>query len=55
MNSFRPGDTVVLDSHPEWGVGQVQSAIGDKVTVNFPEAGKQVLNSRWAQLRTIKS
>ncbi|WP_428842000.1 DUF3553 domain-containing protein [Roseinatronobacter thiooxidans] len=30
--------------HPEWGVGQVQSRIGEMVTVSFVEAGKQVIN-----------
>ena len=28
---------------PDWGVGQVQSIIGDRVTVNFQNAGKVVL------------
>jgi len=30
---------------PEWGVGQVQSAIGDRVTVNFEHAGKRLINT----------
>jgi hypothetical protein len=29
---------------PDWGVGQVQSAIGDRVTVNFEHAGKRWIN-----------
>ncbi|MEN8841461.1 MAG: DUF3553 domain-containing protein [Octadecabacter sp.] len=29
---------------PDWGLGQVQSAIGGKVTVNFQEAGKVVID-----------
>lgn len=29
---------------PEWGVGQVQSVIGGRITVNFENAGKQVIN-----------
>ncbi len=29
---------------PDWGVGQVQSVIGDRITVNFENAGKQVID-----------
>lgn len=29
---------------PEWGIGQVQSNAGGKITVNFPEAGKVVID-----------
>ena len=38
----------VLVRHPEradWGLGQVQSAAGHKVTVNFENAGKQVIDA----------
>jgi hypothetical protein len=37
----------MLVRHPdcaEWGVGQVQSNIGNKITVNFPDAGKIVID-----------
>ncbi|HEY1385929.1 MAG TPA: DUF3553 domain-containing protein, partial [Dongiaceae bacterium] len=30
-----PGTFVRSPTHPDWGLGQVQSAIGGKVTVNF--------------------
>ncbi len=33
---------VAHPDHPEWGVGQVQSVVGQRVTVNFPHAGKIV-------------
>lgn len=39
-----PGMLVRHPDHAEWGVGQVQSNIGNKVTVNFPEAGKVVID-----------
>jgi hypothetical protein len=45
-----PGAFVVLPGRPEWGTGQVQSAIGAKVTVNFEHAGKVVLDLRHARL-----
>ena len=40
-----PGMRVEHPGQPEWGVGQVQSNIGGKITVNFPEAGKVVIDA----------
>jgi len=37
-----PGSFVVNPDRPDWGLGQVQSAIGDRVTVTFEHAGKVV-------------
>lgn len=31
-------------NRPEWGTGQVQSNIDGRVTVNFPEKGKVVVD-----------
>lgn len=36
--------------HPEWGVGQVQSVDGRRVTVNFEETGKQMIDSAHVRL-----
>ena len=41
---FEPGDYVINPSNKEWGTGQVQSIIGNKVTVNFENFGKRVIN-----------
>ena len=41
---FEPGDYVLNPANKKWGVGQIQSMIGNKVTVNFENVGKQVLN-----------
>ena len=41
---YEPGDKVVNPAKKEWGIGQVQSIIGNKVTINFENAGKQVIN-----------
>jgi hypothetical protein len=30
---------------PDWGLGQVQSVAGARVTVNFAEAGKVLINT----------
>ena len=39
-----PGMLVTHPSEPDWGVGQVQSVIGDRITVNFEHAGKVLIN-----------
>ena len=41
-----PGMFVEHPARPDWGIGQVQSNIGGRVTVNFPEAGKVVIDGR---------
>lgn len=41
---FVPGALVRHPDQPDWGIGQVQSAIDDRVTVNFEHRGKQVIN-----------
>jgi hypothetical protein len=40
-----PGAFVRHPERPEWGLGQVQSVIGDRITVNFEDAGKQLINA----------
>ena len=42
---YEPGDKVQNPSNKEWGIGQVQSIINNKVTVNFENVGKKVINS----------
>mgnify|MGYP001157269680 FL=1 len=41
---FEPGDYVKNPLNKHWGIGQVQSIIGNKVTVNFENYGKRVIN-----------
>lgn len=44
MNQFlEPGNFVKHPNQPDWGVGQVQSVIGDRITVNFEHVGKVVI------------
>tara|TARA_Y100000996_G_scaffold68405_1_gene46119 strand:- start:115 stop:288 length:174 start_codon:yes stop_codon:yes gene_type:complete len=50
---FEPGDRVVNPSRKDWGIGQVQSIIKDKVTVNFENIGKIVINSNNVELEKI--
>ena len=47
---FEPGDKVYNPLAKEWGIGQVQSIIKEKVTVNFENVGKKVLNSNNVEL-----
>ena len=41
---FEPGDKVVNPNNKEWGIGQIQSSIANKITVNFENVGKKVIN-----------
>ena len=50
---YEPGDRVVNPSNKEWGVGQIQSIIKEKVTVNFENVGKKVINSNNVNLEKI--
>jgi transcription elongation factor GreA-like protein len=42
---LEPGTFVRHPDRPDWGIGQVQSVIGKRVTVNFENAGKQLINT----------
>ena len=42
---FEPGDKVINPLNKDWGIGQVQSIINNKITVNFQNVGKKVINS----------
>jgi len=48
-----PGMLVRHPEMPQWGVGQVQSNIGGKLTVNFRDAGKVVIDSSRIALQPI--
>ena len=39
-----PGIRVRHPTEHDWGIGQVQSVIGNRVTVNFENAGKVLIN-----------
>jgi hypothetical protein len=43
---LEPGVLVRHPDQPDWGTGQVQSNIGDKITVNFREMGKVVIDGK---------
>jgi len=47
---IEPGMRMVNPARPDWGQGQVQSVVGDRVTVNFEHAGKLLINARLVTL-----
>ena len=48
-----PGSLVTHPERPDWGTGQVQSNIGGRITVNFPDAGKVVIDGRRIVLNLV--
>ena len=52
---FKPGDYVINPANKSWGVGQIQSIIGSKVTVNFENFGKRVINAEIITLEKLKN
>jgi hypothetical protein len=44
-SEFAPGDYVRHPQQPDWGLGQVQSAVGNRVTVMFEHAGKVLVDT----------
>jgi hypothetical protein len=51
---YEPGDKVTNLNNKDWGIGQVQSIINSKVTVNFENVGKKVINAEEIKLEKIK-
>ena len=52
---YEPGDFVINPRNKSWGTGQIQSIINDKVTVNFENVGKKVINTENIELKKIKN
>ena len=50
---LEPGQWVRHPTQPDWGDGQVQSVVGERVTVNFENAGKVLINARVIALRVV--
>ena len=50
---FEPGDKVINPSKRDWGIGQIQSIINEKVTVNFENVGKKVINAQNVELEKL--
>ena len=52
-SEYEPGQRVRHPGQPDWGIGQVQSVVGDRVTVNFEHAGKVLINVGVAPLQVL--
>ena len=44
--NYEIGDYVINTNNKDWGTGQIQSIIKNKVTANFENVGKKVINSK---------
>ena len=51
-----PGVFVINENKKgEWGLGQVQSSINDKITINFENVGKKTINPNKVKLKIVKT
>ena len=50
-----PGMFVINKLHKEWGRGQVQSSINEKITINFEHVGKKVININEVPLEIVNT
>lgn len=48
-----PGALVRNPDRPDWGIGQVQSVVGHRITVNFQDAGKLLIMGDAVRLETV--
>ena len=51
--NYEPGNFVINPENRDWGIGQIQSIIKNKVTVNFENVGKKVINDKEIILERI--
>ncbi|WP_050525401.1 DUF3553 domain-containing protein [Pseudorhodobacter aquimaris] len=52
---LEPGMLVRHPQQLDWGVGQVQSRVGDRITVNFEHQGKVTIDGRIITLEPVWS
>ena len=54
IGDLTPGTFVInVDKEKEWGIGQVQSSIDNKITINFENVGKKTINPKEVELKLI--
>lgn len=54
MNALlEPGMLVRHPARPDWGLGQVQSVIGSRITVNFEDEGKVTIDGAVVELMPV--
>ncbi len=49
-----PGATVRHPTEHDWGIGHVQSVVGERVTVNFEDRGKVLINAAVIELEVLQ-
>lgn len=54
LHHILPGALVRHPDRPDWGIGQVQSVIGQRITVNFENQGKTLINGAVIQLEVVQ-
>ncbi|NBC34699.1 MAG: DUF3553 domain-containing protein [Alphaproteobacteria bacterium] len=55
LDGILPGALVRHPDRPDWGLGQVQSVIGDRITVNFENEGKTLINAAHIHLELVEA
>ncbi len=53
-SQFSPGDFVRHPGRPDWGLGQIQSMVGTRITVNFENAGKLLIDGSVVELEPVE-
>ena len=48
-----PGDFVRHPGRPDWGLGQIQSMVGPRITVTFENAGKKLIDGNVIELESV--
>jgi hypothetical protein len=52
--ALAPGDFVRHPGRPDWGLGQIQSMVGPRITVNFENAGKLLIDGSVVELEPVE-
>ncbi len=55
LYDLEPGNFVINPAEKNWGIGQIQSIIKNKATVNFQNNGKKVINLDNVELKKVKN
>jgi len=52
---LQPGDYVRNPLQPDWGLGQIQSMVGSRITVNFEHQGKLLIDGNAVELVRVSA
>ena len=48
-----PGVFVINQEKEDWGLGQIQSSINNKITINFENVGKKTIDPKIVKIKII--